>query len=1117
MSSLFASSVTGRGQVCRFLNGTALGLMAALALEARAQEPNQAVASRVLTNIYQIWEMPYDQRSRPYRMQTEVLIYYIDPEWSCAWGECLGRPAYLPIFDSPTPLVAGQRVAIDGVVVPIQERFTWGETRVRIQEESVALPEEPVRNLSENPLAMKSRRVMVEGLIDRQMEDPTHVTLNFLAGDMAATVYVLKGSNGPSPHFSTGDFIRMKCVYSPQFDRDGNLSDLSLWVARPADIEVIGSLATDPRFAAPLVLADAIREDTPTNDLLRVEGIVRNHEPGKWITLWDAAGQVMVQSRQTQPLRFGDRVEAVGYASVLGVQQFLRGGLYRRVTSTNGLAPIPLRPPDRLPLRLAEQVRDLSLEEANRRLPVSLRAVVTWSHEATPFAYVQDASSGVRVANPKWEGPDASKPGTIVNVRGEVTAGDFVPIVTNAVLSRVGWWTLEPGQLVTLEQALTGVEDGRWVEMRGLVRGVKVMNGLAQLELSTSGGEFQAWIPASQSFEYLSGSIVRVHGVCAAVANARHQLTGIQMWIPHLKYLQVDEAAPDDLFAVPYRSLGGLRRFNLLNSLNQRVRTSGTVVLHAPGRYLYLQDGLDGVFALSQQKEPLRPGDQVDVVGFPGNQGRRFLLREAVYRRRASGPEPVPMQLATLRSVNLDLEGLLAQAEGTLLNFVQTDDEVRLLIHAGNSVFEVSLDSGIGAAASSLHNLDPGSLLSLTGVYEVQSDEYGNPHSFVLRLRSADDVRLLQRAPWWTLSRLLWVLLALLAVFAVALAWGLLISHKNALLRQAQTELQLAHDRLELRVEERTKELQEEVAAKERAHAELAQTQKNLMLASRQAGMAEVATGILHNVGNVLNSVNVSTGLVCDHLDRVAVESVSRVAALLQQHHDQIGRFMTDDPRGKALPGYLKQLGEVLIQDKRDMRSEIASLAKNVEHIKVIIAMQQSYAKLGGVLEEHDPKDLAEEALQINCAALDRHAVHLTRDYEPVPRILVDRHKVLQILINVIANAKQALNERSSDKKLIVSVGPGGPDRVRFTVTDNGVGIPPENLSRIFSQGFTTRKSGHGFGLHSSANAARELGGSLTAQSPGPGQGATFILELPTAEASARLFASGSGVEAAGA
>ena len=444
-----------------------------------------------------------------------------------------------------------------------------------------------------------------------------------------------------------------------------------------------------------------------------------------------------------------------------------------------------------------------------------------------------------------------------------------------------------------------------------------------------------------------------MQGVCAAISNSRHQLTGIQIWAPEAKYIQVEEPAPDDLFAGPLRSLGSLRRFNLQNALNQRVRTTGTVVLHAPGRYLYLQKGADSVFALSQQSDPLESGDEVEVVGFPGVQGRRFLLREAAYRRISTGEEPAPARLSSMQSVNVDMEGVLATAEGTLLNMAEKEGESRLLIRSGDSTFEASLDSTAHDSRMQIQALEPGSRLAVTGVYEMQSDEYGKPRSFLLHLRSKNDIRLLQLPPWWTLARLLWVLLGVLGVSVVALTWGLLISHKSKLLKQAQSALQAANDRLELRVQERTHELQEQVAAKERARAEL-------------------ATGVLHNVGNVLNSVNISSGLLGERLRRSSIESVGKVADLLRKHHDQLGRFMTEDPKGKALPGYLEKLGEILVQDKREMQAEVESLVKNVDHIKVIVSMQQSYARVGGVLEELDPKDLAEDAIQINSAALDR-------------------------------------------------------------------------------------------------------------------------------------------------
>jgi C4-dicarboxylate-specific signal transduction histidine kinase len=528
------------------------------------------------------------------------------------------------------------------------------------------------------------------------------------------------------------------------------------------------------------------------------------------------------------------------------------------------------------------------------------------------------------------------------------------------------------------------------------------------------------------------------------------------------------------------------------------VRTIGTVVLHVPGSYLYVQDKVDSVLALSQQPDPLQPGDQVEVVGFPGNEGRRFLLREAVYRRIAGGPEPAPVRLSDVHSVDPDLEGRVAEAEGILLNTVSKEAEARLLIRTRNSTFEASLNSNTAADAEALQNLKVGSRLAVRGVYQVQQDEYGKPRSFLLRERSWNDVRILHQAPWWTLARLLWVLVAVVGVSVVAVHWGVLLARKNTLLQQAQAELQSAKERLEVRVEERTRELQEQVLAKERARAELADAQKRLILASRQAGMAEVATGVLHNVGNVLNSVNVSVAIVTDKVTRSAWVNLEKVIALLREHQNNLDHFLQNDPKGAKLLGYLEALSVHLGTEKSQVVKELESLTRNVGHINEIVAMQQSYAQTLGVLELLEPTELIEDALKIHAAAYQRHAVEVLREFAPVPPVTVDRHKTLQILTNLLHNAKYACAQRTDGhRKVTVRLAAPSAGRIRIEVADNGMGIPPENLTRIFSFGFTTRKDGHGFGLHSGALAAREMGGSLTAHSDGPGKGATFVLELP--------------------
>jgi PAS domain S-box-containing protein len=774
--------------------------------------PGQAVnqpagAGRVLTNITEIWGLPRAERMIPQRIRTEVIVYFFDAEWNNAFGECQGIPTWLPIADSPLPLKPGQRVAIDGVILPISQKILWDQTQIRIIEEGVPLNVETVADPGKNPQALKNHLVALEGLIDGEVKDPTHYKLSILLANTSATACMLKGTNNAPPPFKVGDFIRMKCVFAPQFDRSGNLSDLALSVIDRSSLEVIGNLYADPRFRLPITSSEDIGEHSPTNDLIHVEGIVRHHELGKGVALWDATGDVMVESRQSQPLHFGERVEAFGYPFVAGVQRSLRGGFYRLSTSTNQIAGSPRGISIQAPLRLAGQIRELMPQEASRHLPVSVRGVVTWSHPNSPFAYVQDASGGIRVMNPKWETAEAAKPGTLVMLEGVASEGFFVPVVTNSLVRRIGWWNLEPGQSVSLEQALTGMEDGRWVEMHGFLRSINKTNGLAHFSLSSSGGEFQAWTPATESFDRLKGSIVSLQGVCSAIANSRRQLTGIELWVPDDRYIRVKEAAPDDLFYLPLRSLGDLRRFNLQNELNRRVRTAGTVVLHAPGRYLYAQDGSDTVFALSHQKDPLQPGDKVELSGFPGNEGRRLLLREAVYRKLSSGAEPPPAPLPDLNSVNLDLEGILALAEGSLLNIAEKGGETRLLMQNKGSIFEAKLEPSAAQAGQRRPALPLGCRLAVTGVYEVSSDEYGAPTSFLLHMRSWNDAHLLQHPPWWTAARLTWVLLGVCSVFLGALAWGLQMSRNNALLHQAQTALQAANDKLELRVQERTRDL----------------------------------------------------------------------------------------------------------------------------------------------------------------------------------------------------------------------------------------------------------------------------------------------------------------------
>jgi len=277
---------------------------------------------------------------------------------------------------------------------------------------------------------------------------------------------------------------------------------------------------------------------------------------------------------------------------------------------------------------------------------------------------------------------------------------------------------------------------------------------------------------------------------------------------------------------------------------------------------------------------------------------------------------------------------------------------------------------------------------------------------------------------------------------------------------------------------------------------------RNLVEASRRAGMAEIATGVLHNVGNALNSVNVSASVVTERLHGLRVASMTRAAELLEEHTANLGSFFATDPRGQQFPAYLKALASQFTKERESVLAEMDTLCQSVEHIKAVVSMQQRHARSADVAELLPVPELLDDALRLHALSFERAGIQVRREYAQVPPVWVDRHKLLQILVNLLGNARQALAASGrADKQLTVRVALAG-ERLRIDVVDNGEGIAPEHLARLFTQGFTTKKDGHGFGLHISALAAEEMQGTLSCASAGRGQGATFTLVLPTGEAS---------------
>ncbi|TWT80152.1 Sensor protein ZraS [Planctomycetes bacterium CA13] len=297
-----------------------------------------------------------------------------------------------------------------------------------------------------------------------------------------------------------------------------------------------------------------------------------------------------------------------------------------------------------------------------------------------------------------------------------------------------------------------------------------------------------------------------------------------------------------------------------------------------------------------------------------------------------------------------------------------------------------------------------------------------------------------------------------------------------------------------------------DINAQKDSQKELMRLHQEMVAMSHQAGMAEVASGVLHNVGNVLNSVCVSAALVCESLETSRASQLGQIADMLDEHSDNLNHFITEDDRGRRIPRYLGTLAKNLMGERAITMENIDRVCKKIEHIKEIVSRQQEFARVCGVEQQIDLRDVIEDAIKIPHVGYEHCGIELVRKYEGHPKTLTDKHKLLQILVNLLGNAKQAVSEADVDsKKIIVHLSQPSLDRAIVSVIDNGVGIAKEHHDSIFSHGFTTKSDGHGFGLHSCALAMEQLGGSIRFGSDGVGQGATFTLNLPLIQSTTEI------------
>jgi signal transduction histidine kinase/CheY-like chemotaxis protein len=835
--------------------------------------PAAAPPAETITDPAQLWALPTEEKAAVHPLRIEGRVSYYDPRWGLFWLERNGVGTYLQLSSSPPAMRTGQYVVIEGSIIPAKG---LAADRVSVK---VLRDYEPIAPLDANGKiremgALGGRVVTADGYVDgQQLIDDDHVLLSLIVDSRPVTGWMKPDDPHAVPNWQ-GCFVRVVGVYSGRFDLTGTQTSIELFVGRQRDLTVLGSIAAQPDFDLPRTPIDGLYQ-TPPGHKVHIRGRVQFHQPGVSMIVRDETGQVVIHSVQQQRLPFGAEVDVVGQVAISGAQWILQPALYREARPPSQTEHAP--PPGSAVLESVDQVRQLTAAEAARGRPVAISGMVTWALPGFDFFFLQDLTGGIRVryAPAKMETPRLQQ---YFAIEGVTYNDGPQPAVALEHYRNLGSMTAPPARQITFDQAITGGENGQWVEMRGFLQSIESTGDQRRIHVTTPAGEFVAHLQSPVNFTANPGSLIRVCGVCETTADRNGRITGVMLRVPFLHNFTIEEDAPVDIFDLPSRSILDLRQLSATRDM-MRVRVSGTVLAASPDQSVHIADTDAGLLVLGRETPPLAPGDEVEAVGILGREGLRPVLREAVFRKRGSGPPPAPLALGDPELLSMALDQRLVRVQGNLIDTLRRPGQTRLTLQRGSTLFEAILDHAADTPLPA--GLTPGAGLALTGICRIIFDDARQLRGFQLQLRSPRDIAVIQPARFWTAERALLAAALLGACTLLGLGW--ITALRRRVTRQtAQIRAQM----------ERQAGLEAEV---ERA--------------TRLESLGVLAGGIAHDFNNLLTVVMGNVSLA-----------------------------MLDEKAAGAAGGFLREIDRAAHR-ARDLTQQLLTFAKGGEPLRAPVAL----------------------------------------------------------------------------------------------------------------------------------------------------------------------------------
>lgn len=800
-------------------------------------------------------------------------------------------------------------------------------------------------------------------------------------------------------------------------------------------------------------------------------------------------------------------------------------------------------------LTRVEQIRNLSVSEAQRGYPVHLRAVATFFDPLEPDLFVQDSSAGIWVDLGK-NTPLRFRAGQVLEIEGVSAAPDFAPQVGAPKITVVGEAPLPRPLPLSLERAAVGMEDSQWVEVEGIVHSVATPSGYLVLSVAASGGKFTALIPQFQGTPPagLVDAKVRLRGACGAFFNQKNQVTGIRLSVPNLGQMEIEEGPPG-AFDLPVRDVGSLLRFAPKGAPGHRVRVQGVVTFSGPDGTVVIEDATQGIQVETLLKTPVHPGDRLDVAGFPSVGEYTPVLTDAIYRQMGTAPEPTAVSATVEQALAGTYDADLVRVEAQLVHQAHRLEGTELILQSGNTVFEAE---GFNAEVrKGWPKLINGSRLALTGVCRVRVDESRIPRAFHLLLRAPADVAVLERPPWWNVTRAAWGLGIMGAVILAAMGWVGVLRNRVA----NQTGIILERLQREVALEERYRDLFENATDVVYTHSlegrltSLNQAGEHITGYPREEALKlkldQLVAPEYRELTHQTTQHKIAHGGTTTYEVEVITKDGRRVR--LEVHSRLIhrdgkpfevqgnARDITERKRVEAELRWAKDAaeaanrakGEFLANVSHELRTPLNGIVgmtalaletlltpEQREYLEIVKASSDSL--LGVISDILDFSEIEARKLALDVAAF-RLRQNLETTLEPmanqarqkgldlalqvaenVPECLMgDAQRLGQIVANLVGNAIKFTVHGAVAVRVDTESRREGRVALHFAVADTGIGIPADKRRTIFeafsqADGSHTRKyGGSGLGLAICAQLVKLMDGRIWVESE-PGKGSTF-------------------------